>query len=150
MKQADLNKKAKKMIKDNIYLTLGTTDGKIVWTAPLYYCIDDKYNFYYISQMDSLHTKHILKNHKVAFSIFDSHEPEGEGNGVQASGKAYLLKTDKEIKEALKYYSTTYIDCKPEMFTGKAPYRLFKIIPERFYILNPEAEVDERVEVFVK
>jgi uncharacterized protein YhbP (UPF0306 family) len=88
--QAEFNKIAKDIIKNNIYLSLATSVGKDVWIAPLFYCADDEYNFYYISQMESVHTKHALKNPNVAFAIFDSHLPEGEGNGVQASGKAYF------------------------------------------------------------
>lgn len=148
-KQEKLNKIAKDIIKNNIYLTLATTDSG-PWAAPLYYCVDDKYKFYYISQMESVHTRHILKNPNVAFAIFNSHCSEGKGNGVQASGKAYLLKKDNEIKEALKWYSTTFIECKPESFKGSAPYRLFKIIPEKFYVLDPDAPVDVRVEVILK
>lgn len=147
MNKIDLNHLARDIIKNNIYLTLATTDGQSPWSAPLFYCIDDKYNFYFISQMDSLHTCHILKNPKVAFSIFDSHAPEGQGVGVQASGKAYLLKNKEEIKDALKHYSTIFIKCVPESFAGSNPYRLFKIIPDKIYVLDPEAKVDKRVEV---
>ena len=147
-KQAKLNKIAKELIKNNIYLTLATADGT-PWAAPLFYCVDSEYNFYFISQMDSVHTKHLLKNPKVAFAIFDSHEPEGKGNGVQASGKAYLLEKRGEMEKALKWYSTTYVECKPESFTGKNPYRLFKLIPEKFYVLDPDAPVDKRVEVYL-
>ncbi|HUW21330.1 MAG TPA: pyridoxamine 5'-phosphate oxidase family protein [Candidatus Bathyarchaeia archaeon] len=148
MKQEEFNKIAKDIIKNNIYLTLATADGD-PWIAPLYYCIDDKYHFYYISQMDSVHTRQIFKNSKVAFAIFDSCLPEGKGNGIQASGIVYFLKKDKEIKQALKWYSTTYIECKPESFKSSAPYRLFKIVPEKFYILDPNAPIDKRVEVFL-
>ncbi|MFC1790373.1 pyridoxamine 5'-phosphate oxidase family protein [Patescibacteria group bacterium] len=148
MTQEELNKIARDIVKNNIYLALATADDN-PWAAPLFYCVDDQYNFYYISQLDSVHTKHLLKNPKVAFAIFDSHDPEGEGNGIQASGKAYLINKPKEIKEALEHYSTTYIDCKPEMFVGDNPYRLFKIVPEKFWILDPRAEVDKRVEVFL-
>lgn len=148
MNQEDFNKIAEGIIKNNIYLTLATSNGT-PWAAPLFYCLDDKYNFYFISQMDSIHTKHVLKNPSTAFAIFDSHEPEGKGNGVQASGKVYLLETENEIKDGLKWYSTTYVDCTPQMFIGPNPYRLFKLVPEKFYILDPEAEVDKRVEVFL-
>ncbi len=96
--------------------------------------------------MDSLHVGHILKNPSVAFAIFDSHQKEGTGNGIQGIGKAYLLRND-ELSEALKWYHTTFVEMKPESFTGDAPYRLFKIVPEKFYVLDPEAKVDKRVEV---
>ena len=64
---------AKKIINNNIYLTLGTADNKIPWTAPLFYAVNNKYEFYFISKKDSLHIKHISNNPKVSFSIFDSH-----------------------------------------------------------------------------
>jgi len=148
MPQEELNNIGREIIKNNTYLTLATCD-KEPWAAPLYYCFDDKFNFYFISQMNSLHTQHILKNHNAAFAIFDSNSAEGEGNGIQGSGKAYLL-NDEEVLEALKWYKTTFIDLKPENLRGDAPYRLFKLVPERFYILDPESkDVDKRVEIFL-
>lgn len=147
MTQEELNQIARDIVKNNIYLTLATTDGKNPWSATLFYCADDKYNFYYISRMDCFHTKHILLNPRVAFSIFDSHAPEGKGNGVQVSGKAYLLEKEKDIEEALKHYHTSFIKCDPKDFTGSKSHRLFKIVPEKFFVLDPEAEVDKRVEV---
>lgn len=136
---------AKDIIKSNIYLTLATSDDE-PWAAPLFYAVSEDYTFYFISQMDSLHTKHILKNPNVAFAIFDSQQKEGTGNGIQGSGKAYPLK-DEELDEAFKWYHTTYVEMKKESFTGSAPYRFFKIIPEHFYVLDPDAPTDKRVEV---
>lgn len=86
MTQEELVKLAKDIVKNNIYLTLGTSDGD-PWVAPLFYCVNENYNFYFISQLDSLHTKQMLKNPKVAFSIFDSHAEEGKGTGIQATGE---------------------------------------------------------------
>ena len=149
MTQEELTKIAQDIIKNNIYLTLGTTDGNIPWTAPLFYAVSDTYTFYYISQMDSLHTQHILKNPQVGFSIFDSHQKEGTGNGVQGSGKVYLLK-DEELTEAFKWYHTIFVEMKPETFKAPAPYRFFKIIPEHFYVLDPTAPTDKRVEVILQ
>lgn len=146
MKKNELKKMAQKIISSNIYLTLATC-GKRPWASPVYYCVDKNYNFYYISQLNSLHTKNIFSNRKVSFAIFDSHQKEGGGNGVQVEGIAKRIFQDKEIKKALRWYQTRFIDNKPESFKGKKPYRLFKIIPKHFYILNPEVKVDKRVEV---
>jgi len=146
MEQLKLNQKAKDIIAQNIYLTLSTMGDK-PWAAPLFYCTDQEYNFYFISQPDALHSKHIIDNPHVAFAIFDSHAPEGSGNGVQASGTVTLLETETEIIEGLKYYHTTFIDCTPKDFVGDKPYRLFKLTPDEFYILDPNADVDKRVRV---
>lgn len=60
MKGEELSRIARKIVSDNNYLTLGTI-GKEPWVAPLYYATDPNFNFYYISQMDSRHTQHVLK-----------------------------------------------------------------------------------------
>lgn len=137
---------AKDIIKNNIHLTLATTDKNIPWAAPLFYCADDKFNFYFSSQMNSLHVKHLLKNPTIAFAIFDSRQKEGTGNGIQASGKTFLV-IDSEIKEALGWYHTNFFEIKPETFKEGCLYRLFKIIPDHFYIQDPDAKVDKRIEV---
>jgi len=149
MKQEELNKKAIDIINTNIYLSLSTTDGSIPWIAPLAYCVDKSFNFYFISQMDSVHITNILKQPKVAFAIFDSHQPEGSGNGVQGDGIVSLLR-DNEIIEWLKYYSTSLIDLKPELLVEPAPYRLFKLSVNNFFILDPDAKIDKRIKVFIK
>ena len=109
MEQTELNKIAEKIIRNNIYLTLATTDKKgKPWASPVYYKTDDKFNFYFISQTNSVHIKNILKNTNVSFAIFDSRQPAGQGNGVQRLGKVYLL-SDKKLKNALKWYKSSFI-----------------------------------------
>lgn len=81
----------------------------------------------------------------MACAIFDSHASEGQGVGVQISGKVRLMR-DEELDEAFKYYHTTFIPMKKESFTGKAPYRFFRIIPDHIWVTDPEAKVDKRVE----
>ena len=146
MKSDSLTQIARDIIRENIYLTLSSTDGAVVWATPLYYAVSDTYTFYFISQMTSLHIIHILRNPKVSFAIFDYHQKEGTGNGVQGSGKAYLM-NEKELGEAFTWYHSTYIPLEKESFTGKAPYRFFKLIPEHFFVLDPDKAIDVRVEV---
>lgn len=148
MTQDELNKIAQDFIKKNIYLTLGTTNGTNPWTTPLYYAVDNNYCFYFCSQLDSLHAQHLTKNPHVSFAIFDSHQKEGTGNGIQGKGKAYVL-PDNELDEVFKWYQTTFIEMKKELFMGKSIYRFFKIIPEKFYILDPDTKVDKRFGVYL-
>ena len=145
MTQEELINLAKDIIKNNIYLTLGTADVN-PWVAPLFYCVSENYNFYFISQLDSLHTKQMLKNPKVAFSIFDSHAKEGKGQGVQAMGNIHMI-TEDELETEINNYHTTFIEIKPEFLKGDAPYRLFKLTPSEIWVTDPEAKVDKRVKV---
>lgn len=145
MTQEELVKLAKGIIKNNIYLTLGTADGN-PWVAPLFYCVNDSYNFYFISQLDSLHTKQMLKNPEVAFSIFDSHAEEGKGTGIQAMGDIHMI-NEVELETEINNYHTTFIEIKSEFLKGDAPYRLFKLTPTEVFVTDPEAKVDKRVKV---
>lgn len=146
MIQEDLKTIATNIIENNIYLTLASAENDKPWVAPLFYAVDATYTFYYISQLDSVHTRQILNNPSISFAIFDSHQKEGTGNGIQGFGNAYQLK-DEEIENALKWYHTTFIEMNPETFKEPNPYRFFKIIPKHLYILDPEASTDKRVEV---
>lgn len=145
MTQEELANLAKDIVKSNIYLTLGTADGE-PWVAPLFYCVSESYSFYFISQLDSLHTKQMLKNPKVAFSIFDSHAEEGKGTGIQAMGNVHMI-TEDELENEINNYHTTFIKIKPEFLKGDAPYRLFKLTPSEFWVTDPEAKVDKRVKI---
>jgi uncharacterized protein YhbP (UPF0306 family) len=143
MRQKKLDDLAKAIIGGNIYMTLATA-GPSPWASPVFYCTDRDSTFYFMSQMHSRHTKAILANHRVAFAIFDSRQPEGTGNGVQGYGRAFLV-SPRRIREALKWYRTKFINVK-----NPNPYRLFFIKPKKIFILDPEKTDDVRVEVHIK
>lgn len=134
------------IINSNKYLSLATTDGQSPWVAPLYYCLDQEFNLYFISQLDSVHSQHLVKNPKVAFAIFDSHQEEGTGNGIQGSGVVKLL-TGDDLKEGLKHYHTNFVDLNYENLSKDGGYKLFKLEVQKWYILDTEVDTDKRVEV---
>jgi len=113
MTQTDFIEIGRNIIRENSYLTLATADGK-PWAAPVFYAVDAKWTFYFISQLDSLHIRHIFKNPLVAFAIFDSHQKEGSGNGVQGLGTARLL-NDDELDEAFRWYNTSFVEMKDDV-----------------------------------
>ncbi len=147
MDQLSCNLLAKKIIKENRYLTLATA-GETPWAAPLYYQVDNQFKFYFISQTSSLHARHINNQPVVAFAIFDSHQKEGTGNGVQGLGTVDVLGAT-ELKEAFLWYTTSFIEMKPESFLGDAPYQMYRLKAKHFYIQDPSASVDKRVEVIL-
>lgn len=143
MRQDQIDRTAKEIIRSNRYLTLATK-GQRPWAAPVFYCVDESFNMYFISRPDSVHGQHIAQEPAVAFAIFDSHQPEGTGNGVQGSGQAVLLEGEA-IKEALQHYSTQFITITPESLAAPAPYRIYKLVPEEVFILDTDQPVDARV-----
>lgn len=146
--QKNFNELGKEIIKSNIYLSLATSVENSPWISPLFYAIDNKFTFYFISQESSTHIRNIFVNNVVAFCIFDSKQLEGTGNGVQGKGRVYKLEDD-EIETAFLWYKTSFIELKKESFTGDAPYRFYKLVPEQVFVLDPEAKVDKRVEFFL-
>ena len=62
-------KKPLKFIKTQALMTIASRDEKDVWVANVYFDTDEKANVYFISPKDARHSKMILKNPNVAFSV---------------------------------------------------------------------------------
>lgn len=148
---------ARKIIKKNIYLTLATTAKGRPWASPLFYAYDKNYNFYFVSEKTSQHTRNLKVNPRVAVAIFSSQEKPEAVNGLQIKAKAtelglrelphalliYLRRPEtKLMAERFKNYRN------PLEYLGRFPFRCYKIMPEKFYILDPKiTKKDKRVEV---
>lgn len=154
----DHNKIAKEIIENNMYLSIATSDGENSWIAPLFYTIDEQYNFYFVSAIDSVHAQHIQKNPHVAIAIFDSHQPEGTGNGVQIKAKAGLV-DEREYPKVMEYFQRKLFPdeeerakhpINPKEYSGTVR-RIFKIEPLKCYVQDTEywkvKKIDRRIEV---
>jgi len=158
-KTKHLEAEAREIIKSNIHMTIATANKKgKPWISPVYFAYDSKFNLYWGSSKNSLHSKLIRKNNAIAVVIFDSKAPEGTGNGVYMIGKASEA-LHKEIPYAMKLLfnrtgksSKYYKKMKPEDYTGNSPVRLYKFVPSRFWVLGNSVKVrgklvDIRIEV---
>ena len=158
--QMDYSEIARRIIVENTYLSLASCDQNSPWIAPLYFVTDREFNFYFVSEKSSLHAKQLKVNPNVAVAIFNSQEIPEKVNGLQIEAKAYeigLKELPKSIKliysktqsELLKSRFKSYLD--PRSYLALSKFRIYKIIPERFYILDPRVlSTDKRVEVRLK
>lgn len=149
---------AKKIIADNIYLTLATSSKKgKPWISPLFFAYDEKYNLYWVSNKNSLHSKLVRQNPKVAITIFDSHAPEGLGDGVYFEASAKELENIRDIEIAItalnKRVTKEEFSIKNiEQITKKGIWRVYKATPTKIWKLT-EGEfingqnVDRKVEI---
>jgi uncharacterized protein YhbP (UPF0306 family) len=147
--------KALHIIKHNKYMVLATADrDKKPWTAVVFYAYDADYNFYFLSAIDSLHAKNILKNHAVAFAIYDSTQKIGQSEGVQAGGRAYEVGRD-DAKRVIGIYAKRLFPSSdmpatkrytPEEYSKPAEFRFFKIVTDRLFTTGE----DRRVEIDFK
>lgn len=93
---------AKKIIAENIYMTIATasTNGS-PWISPVFFAYDGDYNLFWVSNKESRHSKLIQKNPRVAMVVFNSQAPEGEGDGVYFEAKVEELNNEEEINFAI-------------------------------------------------
>ena len=147
---------AKKIIEENIYLTVATSDGSKPWVSPLFFAYDKDYNFYWASGKDALHSRFIRSNQKVAIVIFDSRAPEGEGDGVYFESTCVELMTAEELKVAMDILNRRVT--KEEFrikdlsgVTGKGMWLIYKASTQKLYKLTDEIVngqyLDKRVEI---
>ena len=149
MSQHSHNMLAHNILTNNVYTTLATTDGQMPWASPVFYCLDEEYNFYFVSQANSTHIKNMNHNPVVAFAVFDSAQTEGAGNGVQGVGAVTRL-TGSEIQQGLKYYYTSFLRLNPADLNSSEGYSLYKLKPSELYVLHDtEENTDQRKRVFL-
>lgn len=156
MTQEDYKKSATKIIQENQYMTLATSDSAgNSWASPVAYTYDSDFNFYWVSLPSSSHQKNIEVNPNISFSIFDSHQNWGEGIGLQIEAKVEKVPLSDLPKVSKLYFSRKYPygdvigsfgKGLKELLKGKV-YHFYKAAPIKIWTADLDAEVDARVEV---
>lgn len=148
---------AKKIIKEIVYITLATASRNgLPWITPLFSAYDKDYNFYWISSSISVHSVNITHNRNVAIIIYDSRAPEGKGFGVYIRAKASVVETKSEIKKACRliYRRKNKPIPSADNFTGDAPRKIYKAVPQAVFINDIKVKEGEfkhvRLEVQLK
>jgi len=152
------SEKAKKIITENIYMTVATAtrDGE-PWVSPVFFAHDDHYNLYWVSNKEARHSQNIRENSKVAIVIFDSRAKEGDGDGVYFECEASELTDDSEIITAIEAYNqrATQDEFRVSNITevvGDKLWRIYKAVPRQVTKLSDGAVVngqyiEKRIEV---
>lgn len=126
------------------YCSLATVDEKGVWSNPVYFAWDNKYNLYFISQMQSRHMQNIQKNNRIAVSIYNT-EQKGDVIGIQLEGGATILEKEEDKKSAHQVYYGRSGSLKQNEFAMHDSKWLFvKITPGQIYYFNSEVFGEER------
>ena len=152
----NLHDLARHIIKHNQYLTLATVDNeKGMWVCILCYAYDSDFNFYFASLDTSRHSRNITQNNAVTFAIYDSRQDWGIGVGLQIEGLIDKVSGAELPKVTAMYFSRKFpfgsatgdfaMEFRKQL--DNKTYNFYKIIPTKIWINNPDANVDERVEV---
>ena len=150
--------KAKRIVLENQYMAVATSDGNNPWSSPLYYSVDEFFNFYFVTSYKSRHSKNLRVNPRIALSIYNSTLPPDKVDGVKIEGTANKVSILEFPKAALFYFRKRFGDPKKRKksilelskYSGIGLHRLYKIIPTHVYTLaSSHQNADKRVEVFL-
>ena len=121
-------------LKSQHTMYLATYDGK-PWTSTLFYAIDDEFNFYFISEPTTRHSKAIQKNKLVSCSIADSNQVVTDKKiGAQIEGIAFEVKNKNKLKIVVSMWHKKNPGFEDII---NLPNMIKKIIKGRFYQINP-------------
>lgn len=157
----DLVEQAKKIIEENRYMTIATAapDGK-PWIAPVFFAYDSHYNFFWVSNKNSLHSNLIRQNPRAAIVIFDSTAGEGDGDAVYFDASVKELENVDEIRAAMEALSKRVTKDEfrvksADEVTESATWRIYKAVPQIVSKLTTGEYingqyVDKRIEIVLK
>jgi len=147
---------ARAIIRNNRYFSLATSNGGKPWVAPIAYAVDDAYNFYYYSAVNSVHSQQIRANPLVAVAIFDSTAPSDTADGLQLVGHVSEVPADHLPQIMDLYFKQSFPDetvrlrwLRPtEDFMGSAVQRFYRLIPTQIFKPDPTSlKVDIRLPI---
>lgn len=142
--------KAESILFHNKYMVVSTSDSEgNPWGAAVFYVLDEKYNFYFLSAIDSLHAKNAMETHKVSLVIFDSTVSLGSYDEVQAEGKISTI-SGTELKKGIDLYCKKLFPgstvpptdrYKPSDYGEGAEFRFFKVVISKAFTTGPDRRV---------
>lgn len=90
-------------LKSHGILTLATVSGKQPWVCTLYYAVDKQMKLIVLTDPASRHGLEMAKNPQVAFSIYDSQQPNSASVkiGIQGTGTIAPIRGITNITKAL-------------------------------------------------
>lgn len=129
------------------FCCIATVDPKGVWANPVYFSFDEKFNLYFISQMNSRHMQNLKKDSRISVAIFSTAQ-KGHIAGIQLEGNARIL-TKNDNKKEIQHAFDTYFGR-----AGKGPdvkdyinnpsWLYVKITSADIYYFNTRFFKDER------
>lgn len=129
------------------FFSIATVDDKGVWSNPVYFAWDKNHNFYFISQMSSRHMQNLVRNNRIAVSIYKT-EQKGDVVGMQLEGTGKIL-SEADGKEEIQHAYDTYYGRAghgPDVqgYITNPTWLFVKITPEHIYYFDTRFFDEER------
>jgi hypothetical protein len=156
MDMIEVQRRVRRILLGNRYLTLAICDQWGPWAIPLAYTITRDFEFVFYSSINSRHGLVFNINDQVGFAIFDSSLPSDDADGLQGQGIVSEVPESLVADVAANYFLNSFPD--PEIrrnwvrsesdFTGDGPLRFYLIKPKSIFLPTlTEDRIDSRIEV---
>lgn len=151
MKNDDI---ARDVLDANSYVVLGTADADgTPWASPVWFAQEDYREIFWVSSPDARHSQNIAVRSSISMVVFDSMVAPGSGQGVYMSASAEQVTDPKGIEDGLAVFARVGVrkgvegEWGPDRVTGAARLRLYRATVFEHWILDPDVDIDVRVDV---
>lgn len=144
---------------ESSFMTLATADGDgIPWASPVEFVCDEQLRFYWLSVMDTRHSRNVRDNPWAAFSIYDSTQVPGVHAVQGLYGEGPVEELSPSELEAARPSTQRWIMWRDEGREEPRPdsgervdapdsrWRFYRVDPVNLYALDPVALDDGRLE----
>lgn len=149
----DLTAHARVILDYNPYVVLGTADDAgNPWTTPVWFAPEGLTRFYWASWPGARHSELIAARPRIALTVFDSNATPNQGTAFYATALARECSAD-EIAHGLEVFNQRATEqgiplFTPDRITAPARLRLYVADINEAWVLDPDADVDQRAHVF--
>ena len=147
-KDFDWKKYLKECLESTEYCCIATVDPKGVWANPVYFAYDEKFNLYFISQMNSRHMQNLKNNPRISVAIYKTKQ-KGDVLGTYIEGEAKIILEDKkEVQKAFDvYYGRAGKGPDVQGYINNPTWIYVRVVPEAIYYFDTRFFDEERQEV---
>jgi len=148
----DIVKHARGLLDANSYVVLGTADAEgNPWTTPVWFAPDGLDRLYWVSWPDSRHSLLIDQRPEVALTVFDSSVAPNQGAAFYATAHARQC-PEEQVDDGLPAVNRRSVaqgisTFSRERVSGQARLRLYVAEFTDMWVLDPDADVDQRASV---
>lgn len=141
-------------LKSQKIIIIATYDNGDIWTSNVYYGIDENFNFYFSSGKDSKHSKQIVNNSKVSFSVVWYDESDFKNRkAIQGKGECILATSSNDIKIGVDLHNLNFPEFKERVTIENIsnpnfPSKIWKITPTYIKFWNDELFGENGVKEF--
>jgi nitroimidazol reductase NimA-like FMN-containing flavoprotein (pyridoxamine 5'-phosphate oxidase superfamily) len=149
----DLDAVARAILDTIHYMTLGTADADgRPWVSPVFFAADRYRELYWTSSPEAAHSRNLAVRPELSIVVFDSQVPPYTGQAVYMSATAAEV-AETDLEHALRVYPgeaglrAGARALTPGELRPPSPYRLYRAVVTRHWVLDPDASPDQRTPV---